>query len=358
MPREVRERIEDVKRLVAAARTVAERRAALVPAIVESTGLTPEGVELAFARSLEVDATDAEIATLVERAGDAPRVAVVLSSNVFVGALRALAVARAAAPIVVVRPSRRDPTVARALVETAADRALTLDEAFDVASWPDGEVHVYGRDETIADVRARVRGHGGDARVIVRGHGAGMGVAWISRAADPRRAAAALAEDVVLFDQRGCLSPRVVLVEAEEGDATRADAFADALHADLERLETSVPRGVVPGGERAAADRYVATMTYACRALVGRAHAIGVGPRGAPVVLPPPYRHVHVAPCASAAEAKRLLEPLAKAIVAVGTDDAAGARALSPPWARVSALGRMQRPPLDGPVDQRDSGGA
>src|SRR3954468_593931 len=105
MPGTSRERLDDGKKLLAGARSVVERRASIVPAIVESTGLTPEGVELAMTKTLEIDATDGEIASLVERAGDAPRVGVILSANVFVGALRAIAIARAAAPRVVVRPS-------------------------------------------------------------------------------------------------------------------------------------------------------------------------------------------------------------------------------------------------------------
>lgn len=333
----MRERIDAVKKLLAAARTVVERRSEIAPAIVESTGLSPEGVELAMTKSLEIDASDEDIASLVKAAGDAPRVGVILSANVFVGALRAIALARAAAPRVVVRPSRREPAFARALVDAAKDPSITIDEALDPASFDEGELHVYGRDETIADVRAK-------ARVRVRGHGTGMGIAWISKHADISSAARLVAGDVVLFDQRGCLSPRVVLVEGDP------EAFADALHDELERLDAAVPRGVVPKDERAAGDRYVATMTYACRALVGRSHAVGVAPPGAPIVLPPPYRHVHVAACDAPA---KLLEPLAKSIVTVGSDDVAAARAFAPPHARLSALGEMQRPPLDGPVDRR-----
>jgi hypothetical protein len=346
MPRTAGQRIDDVKRLVAAARLVVERRAAIVPAIAESSALSVEGVELAFARSLETDASDGDLAKLVARAGDAPSVAVILSANVFVGALRAIAVARAASERVVVRPSRRDPTFARALIDAAKDPAIVLDEALDVATVKAGEIHVYGRDETIADVKRR-------ASVVVRGHGAGMGVAWISAKADLAVAARALADDVVLFDQRGCLSPRIALVD---GGEARAGDFADALHAELDRLDAEIPRGPVPAEERAHADRYVATMTYACRALVGGQHAIGVGPYapgGAPLVLPPPYRHVHVAPAASEAEAAKLLEPLARGIVAIGSDDEGAATTIAPSSSRVSALGWMQRPRLDGPVDLR-----
>ncbi len=342
------ERIADVRRLQQAARAVVAERATLVPALVASTGLSTEGVELALARHVELEATDDELATLVTRAGDAARITIVLSANVFVGALRAIALARAASTDVVVRPSRRDPAFARALVESArarGDSCVRLDESLDVASIDAGEVHVYGHDDTIAEVRKQ-------ARVPVRGHGSGMGAVWISALADLDDAARDVADDVVVFDQRGCLSPRVVLVH---GDQVRAMALADALHAELDRRATSVPRGEVPADERAAAGRYVATMTYAFRALVGRQHAIGVAPPGAPLVLPPPYRHVHVAACASLEMAATLLAPLRKGIVTIGSDEQEAARVLAPAWARLACLGAMQRPALDGPVDLRES---
>ena len=350
MVRSAADRIADVRRLQQAARIVIAKRGALVPAIVESTGLSTEGVELALARHVEVEATDDDLARLVTRAGDVTRVAVMLSANVFVGALRAIAIARAASADVVVRPSRRDPAFARALVDAAVasgDEHLRIDDELDAATFDGGELHVYGRDETIAEVRAKA-----SPRVRVRGHGSGMGVVWVSSKADIAKVARGLAEDVVVFDQRGCLSPRIALVH---GDEDRAGALAEALHAELDRLDVSVPRGAVPADERAAGGRYVATMTYACRALVGNRHAIGIAPPGAPIVLPPPYRHVHVAACTSQADAAKLLEPLAKGIVSIGSDDQVAARELGPAWARVSDIGMMQRPPLDGPVDLRDT---
>lgn len=352
MVRSASDRIADVRRLLQAARRLVEQRAELVPAIVESTGLSTEGVELALARHVELDATEAELAKLVACAGEVSRVAVVLSANVFVGALRAVVLARAASDDVVVRPSRRDPAFARALVGAAlalGDTHLRIDETLEVASVETGEIHVYGRDETIADVRAKARG---GVRVV--GHGSGMGIALVSPGADLSRAARGLADDVVVFDQRGCLSPRIALVI---GDEARASALAESLDAELDRLGVSIPRGELPADERAASGRYVATMTYACRVLVGSDHAIGVAPPGAPLVLPPPYRHVHVAACASLADAEKLLASLARAVVTIGSDDLEAAHALSRacPWARLSALGAMQRPPLDGPVDGRES---
>jgi hypothetical protein len=328
--------IDDVRAVVRAAARLVERRACFAAAIAESSGLSPEGVELALTRHLEIDATDDEIASLVAGATPTPRVAVILSSNVFVGALRAIAIAIAAADDVVVRPSRRDPVFARLLVEELADARVRIDESFDVASLHDGEIHVYGSDATIAEVRARAR-----AKVI--GHGHGMGIAWVSRHAS-LDVAQTLADDIIAFDQRGCLSPRVALVE---GDLARAEAFADRLHDALG--ESAVPRGPVPPGERAAADRYIATMTYAGGVRVGSQHAIGIAREA--LLLPPAYRHVHVAAVSTSDAARAAYAPFARAIVAVGTDDPS----IAPPWARVSPLGAMQRPRLDGPVDRRVS---
>lgn len=338
-------RLENVRRILAAAKALVAARATIVPAITESTGLSAAGVELALGRYLELNASDGELSLLVDRAGDAPRVSVVLSSNVFVGALRAIAVARAAAPIVVVRPSRRDPAFARALVKRANDPGLVLDEELDVAKVDAGEIHVYGRDETIRDVRHRAL-----PGVVVRGHGSGMGIAFVSKAADLELAARGVSDDVVVFDQRGCLSPRVVVVE---GALDRADAFADALHRELERASQIVPRGELPHDERGASDRYIATMTYACRALVGRDHAIGIAPPGAPLLLAPAYRHVHVAACATDEQIGALLDASRPGLTALGTDDFDRVSGWSLPGVRVSALGAMQRPPLDGPVDLR-----
>ncbi len=172
------EKRADVRRLVEAARAVARDPGALTADLVRTTGLSPEGIALAFERHLELDPSDADLDALVAGAGAAKHVVVVLSANVFVAALRALAIARAASPSVVVRPSRREPDFARALVAHTRDPGLTLVEDLALDRLFGGEVHVYGRDATIADVRARV-----GERIRVRGHGAGMGVAVVTEGA-------------------------------------------------------------------------------------------------------------------------------------------------------------------------------
>lgn len=315
-------RILDVAREVAA-------DASLVPKLVASTGLSEQGVRLALAEHLEVDATDAELEALRATVEPASRVHVVLSANVFVGALRALVLARAAAPHVTVRPSRRDPAFATALVAALGDPAITLSEA----EPQEGELHVYGRDETIEAIRTRTA-------LVVRGHGAGMGVAYVPAAANLRVAADSVAADVVPFDQRGCLSPRIVFVEGDP------EAFADALAESLAAREVVVPRGALTAAERAELERWADGVAFAGSLRRGPAWAVAVA--GSPA-LPPPGRHVLVSPWTG----ERTLDRIARHVVAVGAPTLEAARFVAPPHARISLLGAMQKPRLDGPVDRR-----
>jgi hypothetical protein len=323
---------------------VYEARSHWSPAIAASSGLSAQGVELGFS-SLEWDAPEGDVRALVNGARETAHVHVVLSANVFVAGLRALALARAAAARVTVRPSPRDPVLVEALVAACKDEAIALVSERDVARISASEVHVYGRDETVAAVRERApRG------VRVRGHGAGLGIALVTAAADLDRAAADVAADVIVFDQRGCLSPRVAMVE---GGSRRANAFAEAVHAELGAGSARVPRGARSEGERAEAARWIDALSFAGHLWRGAEHAVASVPERAPIALGPAGRHLLVAPYGSAADAAGLLAPIARYVVAVGSDDAATARRLAPPHARIGPLGRMQRPPLDGPVDRR-----
>lgn len=341
------QRLHDVRRVMAAARALLDdpsRRGRLAEALVASTGLSRAGVELALDRHVERDASDAELEALVALAGQARCVSVILSANAFVGALRAIACARAAAPRVVVRPSSREPAFALALVAACADPAITSVERLALEA-VEGEVHVYGRDETVASVRAAVR-----PGIRVRGHGAGMGIACVGEDDDLADAAWALAEDVAPFDQRGCLSPRVVL---SLGGEERASRFARALHEALAAMEVRVPRGELGADERAEAARYADTLRFAGALYEGPAHLVGVADE---LVLAPPGRHVHVVSVRDDAVA-RTLAPLEPAVTTLGGSpaalDALRPFVRHPDRIRWAALGRMQRPPLDGPVDRR-----
>jgi hypothetical protein len=294
---------------------------------------------------------------------------VVLSANVFTGVVRAVALAVAAAPVVIVCPSSREavlaPLLQRALGEQGAGTSFELSPALDkvgaaptrssVEPEPGDHVHVYGRRETIAAIAARC-----PPGVTVRGHGPGFGVALVGDASGARSATELRAEaerlswDIVPFDQRGCLSPRVAFVMGSRDDAER---FASFLADELERRETEVPRGVLSDEERADRALYrqslhaVGKCTEATTSLVG----LDLDPRT--LLLPPSGRHLHVMRTRDAEDLERLVAPHAGAITCFGVTEgsrhAAALFALAP-GARSLPLGNMQRPPLDGPVDLRE----
>ena len=140
----------------------------------------------------------------------------------------------------------------------------------------------------------------------------------------------------------------------EGSPSPRGEAFAEALHASLERLGARVPRGALLDDEAAQGRAWIEALAFAGRVWRGSGHAVGLGPRGASPDPPPPGRNVLVlsgAPLDATRSAPHL-----SFVVAVGSDrpDLLPASAFG--HARLSRLGLMQRPPLDGPVDRRKTG--
>jgi hypothetical protein len=187
----------------------------------------------------------------------------------------------------------------------------------------------------------------------VRGHGAGFGVALVEAPA----ASLEVSWDVIAFDQRGCLSPRIVFVD---GSRDVAREFAAALAAELEKRDRQVPRGVLSDDERHAAARYVRTLMAVGSVTSGASFVVGLDPDPRALLLPPPGRHVHVVPIGDAEKLGNLLGHLAQGITCIGhAEDRREGSSLAKtlrkiaPGARWSSLGAMQSPPLDGPVDRR-----
>jgi hypothetical protein len=350
-----------IERLLTVARRIAdasdplgiEARAGLVA----TSGLSREGIELALTEHLETSPSDEEItALLASVAAPRPRRChVVIAANVCTGAHRAIAVALATSPAVVVRPSSRDPVLAELFVrELRADTSFwaaggSIDQATDVRPAPGDELHVYGSDATVESLRAA-----SGPSVIVRGYGTGLGIAAVGLHVSEREAARALTRDVIPFDQRGCLSPRAVLVE---GSPSRAVAFCEALHEELGAAEKHIPRGELDRSTHAELAMYRASIEAIGRLYAGPGHAVGLDlePRG--LLLPPAARALHVVP-ASPASVSLLLAAWARYVTAVGVganDDGALTHAIlaEVPGARLSPLGRMQKPPFNGPVDRR-----
>lgn len=342
------DRYRRVGEVVAAARRLADpghsagREArALLPA---ETGLSAPGVELALAEHLETRPSNEEISALVRCAGSAPRVLVVLSAHVFTGALRAIALAAAAAPEVVVRCSSRESVFARLLVSAIEDKDIGSSIAFASTIEPSegDEVHLYGSDEVLRDICARL-----PSETLVRAHGTGFGMARVGEGIDCGEAARLVAQDIVPFDQRGCLSPRVALVL---GGLVRARAFAEALAVDLEGWAKRVPVGTTSGAERAEWTRHRETSWMVGEVTQRGGSLVVVTPPTRTLLIAPVVRNLQVVGCQDPAEIDALIAPVAHHVVAVGDG--------GHPWtgcahARQSALGRMQRPAFDGPVDRR-----
>lgn len=332
----------------------APRRARLCERLVSTTGLSPEGVAWAIDHCLELHPSAAELESLLASVRSSERAHVILPANVFVAAHRALALALAAAPQVFVKPSRREPALIEALSAAAPDlfqpvSALAVDAG--------DQVWAYGSDTTLDVLRRELPG---GATLHAHGSGFGVAVVDVEACAELGRAARAIAEDTACFDQRGCLSPRLVLAL---GDSARALAFGELLARALVELEQRVPRGQLSESELADARWY--RESAAC---FGALHDTGRGavsialelssmaaPGEVPIDVPPAGRHLEVVPVARLEPVLASLERWVTAVGYAGTGIERRVRQVLP-RARISRVGSMQRPPFDGPVDRRSDG--
>ncbi len=353
MKRALRER--RVRALVRAAGVLAdpatEPGQAIRAALLAQGPLSEQAVELALRHHLPRDPSSSEMDSLIASAGDARYVHVVLSSNVFVGAVGALAMAVAAAPRVTVRMSRRESVFAQGLLAQIDDPdfgdPIEISESLR-PSWIEQdatEVHLYGRNATMVQLAASL-----PEGVWVRAHGAGMGVVAVGASADLEQTAEAIAADVIPFDQRGCLSPRVVLVEGAERGAALGQSIARVLSREAE----AVPMGRLLPEELEERTRY----RNICR-MTGEFWEAGEGSVGVGegIWVPPVGRNVHVVAC-DLSRVTAVLSPVRSAVAALGvagavTDPLVCAVVVLLPCARVSPVGSMQRPVLDGFVDGR-----
>lgn len=339
-----------VRALIAAAKRLADPGDPLgVAARAElpgATGLSPEGVGLALGRCLETHPSDDEVLALVRSVSPAPRAHVLLSANVFAAAHRAIALALAASGDVVVRPSRREPVTVR-LLARAAPGLFTVAERLEPR--PGEHLWAYGEADTLGALRREV-----PKGVTLHAHGPGFGIVFVDATGaapcDFDATAEAVTDDVVPFDQRGCLSPRMVFVL---GDPSRVGAFAEALSEALARAAVRVPVGRLDEEELAGRSRYRDTLLAAGTVLPSGDGFVGLDLDGRAVVVPPAGRNVHVMRCA---DPGRVTGALGTAVTSVAV---AGDRALTErisslfPYARLAEPGGMQTPAFDGPVDRR-----
>jgi hypothetical protein len=317
-------------------------------ALAREGSLSREGIDLALREHLETT-LDAERA--LAAVGDAARCHVVLSANVCTAALRALVLAVLTSPSVFVSPSRRDPTLATLLVREAGPRLAEIGAGLSVRPFVGAdvggpqagdEVHVYGGDAALSAIRrALPRG------VLLRAHGPGFGVALVGVELDLEVAAESLARDIVVFDQRGCLSPRLAIVE---GPPERAHLFAALVASALGRAAATVPRGLLLATTRAELSTFARTARAAGELFEDRDCLVAFDPEPSSLTLPPPARALWVV-AGKLDTPPRWLTSHTPLLTTLGGTE--GWRELEA--VRRSPLGRMQRPPLDGPVDFRTS---
>jgi len=314
--------------------------------LVASSGLSAQGVDFALQRCLEIEPAEAEISALIRSTPSAQVAHVLLSANVFVAAHRAIAIALAASSEVRVRASRREPEMAELLLAGAPGAFQLVDE---LSPDPGDRLWAYGSDETMADVAATL-----PPGVALHAHGSGFGVAVLEGAhssSDLSTLLKALAEDIALFDQRGCLSPRVLLVNAEP---TAARSLASELATALADLERRVPRGQLTAQELSEIVKYRDTAYFALEVFEAGSGFVTLSDEGS-WLMPPTGRNIHVLTTADPIAALARYRPMLTSCAFAGEPARRQALRNALPGARVCGFGDMQRPPFDGPVDRRDS---
>jgi hypothetical protein len=331
----------------------------------EETGLSMPMIEWGLVTSLSSmrHAPLAELVSAVPQ--DAPRevIGVVLAGNVFVAALRGLALPLLVGAHVIAKTSTREGAFARAFQAalSQADRALGARLTVVQFSREDEDatralctgvdaLSVYGSDETIEHLRQ----HCTSTRVIPHGHG--LSAAYVARSAlSSREQAARTAERVALdisaYDQHGCLSPHFVLVEA--GGAVEPQAFAQLLAAEaLPTLAQLLPASEPTLQEQADQMQWQAIAAVRGELYAHPTHAVSFEP--APLRPSPGGRQISVYACADHAQLRELFEPFAehlKCVGAAGTKAERTAIAALFRNAQVCRSGEMQSPPFEAWAD-------
>ncbi|MDX2052681.1 MAG: acyl-CoA reductase [Polyangiaceae bacterium] len=341
---------ERVQALIAAAADVARPDTPLGvkarAAWVSTTGLSPEGIELAIEHCLETHPSEAEIEQLLASVQPAKRALVLLSANVFVGASRALALALASSEHVMVRVSRRDPVLARVLLEACPGLFELTDE---LAPKAEDVFWAYGKKETLRTVRAKL-----PAGVHFIGHGPGAGAALVELPeASPEvliAQAKNLVLDTVLFEQRGCLSPRAFLVTGSKG---AAEEFTQCVVSELTRMGGEVPRGELAREEEAELVRFRDTMAYVGRVMDTKAGLVAFSESTSLSSITPVGRAIHIQHLADPILPLARIGHVLTNIGFFGSDVTKAELLRALPHVRIAPLGQMQSPPFDGPVDRR-----
>lgn len=305
-----------------------------------------------------------------------PSLLVLLAGRAPAVAAAALFQGLAARRTVTLKPSSAEPLFAGLLCRLVASAAPALAPAASLLDAPSGDprlaaaldaadaVLAYGSDATIAAVLAARPGR----LTLAGGHRESAVVLFrdaLDRPGAAPRLARAIARDAAVYDQSGCLSPQVVLVE--EGAAVSPADLARHLALALVAAERDLPPGPVPLPDAAVARLFLEDSRLLARAGGG----LVLPPSGpvppAVVLLPglparpaPGFRVLQVVPFRGVPDLPALLPALAGRLqgLAVAGDRrrlaAALARAPAYRPCRLCAPGRLQSPPAGWPENGLD----
>lgn len=226
-----------------------EERGALLPALVETSGLSPEGLCEGLDLILR-GAGPAAASALAARRAAAPETghrpglaAAVLAANLPGLAVQPLLPALLAGRPLLLKTSSREPLFAAAFVAALGRRSPAAAEAFAAVAIPGADAE---RIDAALGAAERVVAYGGapaiaalagrfGSRLIAQGPKASL--ALTGGDFDPVGVARGVARDIARFDQRGCLSIQAVYLEGSVDDGRQlAEALAWALAMEHRRL--------------------------------------------------------------------------------------------------------------------------
>ncbi len=150
----------------------------------------------------------------------------------------------------------------RLFAHSIYDAEPKLGACLEIAEWRGGHtaleqvlfdaadcVTATGSDETLAAIRAKLH-----VKTRFLGYGHRVSFGYVAGEAlsgfGAKKIVASAADDVVAWNQLGCLSPHVIYVE--HGGGLPAEQFAEMLAEELAKREEAEPRGELPGEHAAA----------------------------------------------------------------------------------------------------------
>ncbi len=340
------------------------RRRALagLPAI---TGFSPPMIEAALPRVIAPLADAAELARIANGRPDCVSLlGIVAAGNIPGVALAKASLALAAGTSCIVKSAAGEPLLAVLFAEALEDADPSLASAF-VATWWEGgsapcegeflrgidSLIAYGSDAAIASLATR-----GPKRFVGHRHKLSIGLVEFDGARDLAEIAEAVAVDVALHDQLGCLSPQSLFTVG--GSPEKRGTFIAALSRALVDAERRWPPGLLPEAQALAIRRL--RDEYEWRAIRGEAVAVYGGASAGswtivddptPGLRPSPlHRTIFVRRLESLADLRGALGEWLPRIESVGMapwPDEAGLRAISVLGVpRFAPLGAMQDPDL------------